>query len=171
MRLLQFTTVKLTFCLIFGILIGYFLHPPLFFSFALTLCSLILLGVVFVHNNRAPSVLFGILTGLLTVAIGVLSITLTESKNLGQHYSRQALEGNRYYTLKIREVLKSNGYAERYIAHVKSMDSLQVSGKILLTITADSSVGSLMVDDEIVVLTTLQPIAPPLNPHQFNYKK
>jgi competence protein ComEC len=171
MRLLQFTTVKLTFCLIFGILIGYFLHPPLFFSFALTLCSLILLGVVFLHNNRAPSVLFGILTYLLTVAIGVLSITLTESKNLGQHYSRQALEGNRYYTLKIREVLKSNGYAERYIAHVKSMDSLQVSGKILLTITADSSVGSLMVDDEIVVLTTLQPIAPPLNPHQFNYKK
>jgi len=51
------------------------------------------------------------------------------------------------------------------------MDSLQVSGKILLNITADAIDGPLMVDDEIVVFTTLHPIVPPLNPHQFNYKK
>ena len=171
MRLLQFTTVKLTFCLICGILIGYYLQPSLLLSFGFALFSLILLGVIFKHRNKAPSLLFGLLAGLLTVAIGIFSITLNESKNLGQHYSHQSLEGNRRYTLKIREVLKSNSFAERYVAHIKSMDNIQVTGKILLNITADSSVASLMVDDEIVVLSALYPISPPLNPHQFNYKK
>ena len=114
---------------------------------------------------------FGLLTGLLTVAIGIFSLTLSESKNLGQHYKQHSPEGNRAYNLKIREVLKSNDFSDRYIAHVNYMDSIRVSGKILLNITADITEGPLLVDDEIVAFTTFKPITPPLNPHQFNYKK
>ncbi|MEQ8216837.1 MAG: ComEC family competence protein [Arenibacter sp.] len=171
MRLLQFTTVKLTLCLICGILIGYYLRPSLPISFSLTVASLILLGVVFVYYRKLPTFLFALFTGLLTIAIGIFSIALSESHNLGQHYSQQNLNINRGYTLKIREVLKANGFSDRYVAHVKSMDSLKVSGKILLNIATDSSIRSLKVDDEILAFTTLYPITPPLNPHQFNYKK
>jgi competence protein ComEC len=171
MRLLQFTTVKLTLCLICGILIGYYLRPSLPISFSLTVASLILLGVVFVYYRKLPTFLFALFTGLLTIAIGIFSIALIESHNLGQHYSQQNLDINRGYTLKIREVLKANGFSDRYVAHVKSMDSLKVSGKILLNIATDSSIRSLKVDDEILAFTTLYPITPPLNPHQFNYKK
>lgn len=171
MRLLQFTTVKLTLCLICGILIGYYLHPSLALSFGLTLISLLLLGVVFRLNDKAPSLLFSLMAGILSVAIGMLSLTLHESKNLSRDYTHHDLNGNRAYTLKIREVLKSNNFSERYVAQIKYMDSVAVSGKILLNISQDSLKSPLLVDDEIVVLTTLQPIAPPLNPHQFNYKK
>ncbi|MCK0191022.1 ComEC family competence protein [Arenibacter sp. F20364] len=129
------------------------------------------MGIIFVNNKKAPSLLFGILTGFLTIAIGIFSLSLSESKNIGQHYSQQLSEENRLFTLKIREVLKPNSYSDRYVVHIKSMDSLQVSGKVLLNITADSSVRSLMADDEIVIFTNLQTIHPPLNPHQFNYKK
>jgi competence protein ComEC len=111
------------------------------------------------------------MTGLLSVAIGMLTLTLNESKNSSQHYTHHYLNGNRAFTLKIREVLKSNNYSERYVAHVKYMDSINVSGKILLNMSLDTTKGPLRVDDEIVVFTTLQPITPPLNPHQFNYKK
>ena len=171
MRLLQFTTVKLTLCLICGILIGYYLRPSLALSFALTSVSLFLLGVVFVRYHKFPTLLFTLFAGLLAIAIGILSLTLSESRNHGRHYSQQNLDKNKVYTLKIREVLKPNGYSDRYVAHVKSMDSLKVSGKILLNIAVDSSIGPLMVDDEILTYTTLYPITPPLNPHQFNYKK
>ncbi|MEQ9581084.1 MAG: ComEC family competence protein, partial [Arenibacter sp.] len=140
MRLLQFTTVKLTLCLICGILIGYYLRPSLPISFSLTVASLILLGVVFVYYRKLPTFLFALFTGLLTIAIGIFSIALSESHNLGQHYSQQNLNINRGYTLKIREVLKANGFSDRYVAHVKSMDSLKVSGKILLNIATDSSI-------------------------------
>ena len=171
MRLLQFTTVKLTLCLICGILIGYYLRPSLPLSFSLALVSLILLGVVFVFYRKLPTFLFALFTGLLAITIGILSLTLSESRNYGRHYSQQNLDKNWGYTLKIREVLKPNGYSDRYVAHVNSMDSLKVSGKILLNIAVDSSIGPLMVDDEILAYTTLHPITPPLNPHQFNYKK
>tara|TARA_R110002049_G_scaffold68422_11_gene177412 strand:+ start:5850 stop:7874 length:2025 start_codon:yes stop_codon:yes gene_type:complete len=171
MRLLRFTTVKLTLCLICGILIGYYLSPSLFLAFSLTTIFITLLGVVFVYSHKAPAILFGLLTGLLTVAIGIFSFTLSESKNLGQHYIQHSPEGNRTYTLKIREVLKSNDFSDRFVAHVNYMDSIRVSGKILLNITADITEVPLFVDDEIVAFTTLKPITPPLNPHQFNYKK
>ena len=171
MRLLQFTTVKLTLCLICGILIGYYLGPSLPLSLSLTAASLILLGVVFAYYHKLPTFLFAFFTGLLAIAIGILSLTLRESHNLGRHYSQQNLDKNRAYTYKIREVLKPNGYSDRYVANVIGMDSLKVSGKILLNIAVDSSVKPLMVDDEILAYTTLYPIAPPLNPHQFNYKK
>ncbi|MCM4150782.1 ComEC family competence protein [Arenibacter sp. N53] len=171
MQLLRFTTIKLTLFLICGILIGYFLQPSLALSFSLTLILLIALDGVFAYNHKAPPSLFGLLTGFLTVAIGILSLTLSESKNIGSHYTHHSLDGKRAYTLKIREVLKSNDFSDRYVAHVKYMDCIRVSGKVLLNIGVDSTKGTLLVDDEIVALTTLQPIKPPLNPHQFNYRK
>ncbi|MBC8766411.1 ComEC family competence protein [Arenibacter sp. BSSL-BM3] len=171
MRLLRFTTIKLTLFLICGILIGYFFNPSLALSFSLTIILLIALGGVFAYNNKAPSMLFGLLTGLLTVAIGIFSLTLSKPNNIGSHYTHHSVDGKRAYTLKIREVLKSNDFSDRYVAHVKHMDSLRVSGKVLLNIAIDSTKGTLLVDDEIVVFTTLQPITPPLNPYQFNYRK
>lgn len=171
MRLLEFTTVKLSLCLICGILIGYYLRPSLPLSFSLTVTFLILLGIVFVHYRKLPTFLFALFTGLLTIAIGILSLTLSESSNLGRHYSQRPLDKNRVYTLKIRDVLKPNSFSDRYVAHVNGMDSLKVSGKILLNITTDPSNRPLMVDDEILTFTSPYPITPPLNPHQFDYKK
>ncbi|MEZ4969524.1 MAG: ComEC family competence protein [Flavobacteriaceae bacterium] len=171
MPLLQFTTVKLSLCLICGIVIGYYLRPSLHLSVWLTVAFLILLGVVFVLYRKLPTFLFALFTGLLAIAIGILSLTLRGSDKLGRHYSQQPLDKNRVYTLKIRDVLKSNSFSDRYVAQVKSMDSLKVSGKILLNIAVDSSIGPLTVDDEILTFTSPYPIAPPLNPHQFNYKK
>ena len=171
MRLLQFTTVKLSLCLICGILVGYYLRPSLPLSFSLAVALLILLATVFVLYRKLPTFLFALFAGFLAIAIGILSLTLNKSSNFGRHYSQQPLGKNRVYTLKIRDVLKPNSFSDRYVAHINGMDSLKVSGKILLNIVADSSNRPLMVDDEILTFAKLYPIKPPLNPHQFNYKK
>src|SRR5690606_904011 len=132
---------------------------------------LFLLGLEHHFGQKTPSLRFGLLAALSTLAIGILSITLTRPTNKPDHYSHFLNHKNQLYTLKIREVLKSNAFSDRYTAQVIKVDSLPVSGKIILNIAKDTSMVPHEVDDEIVTLTILTSIKPPLNPYQFNYKK
>ncbi|HLT51307.1 MAG TPA: ComEC/Rec2 family competence protein, partial [Arenibacter sp.] len=171
MQMLQFTTVKLSLCLIFGILTGNILHISIGISVFIGLSLLFLLGLEHRFAQNTHSLRFGFLVVLLTLAIGNLAISLTRSTNTPDHYSHFTVHEKHVYTLKIREVLKSNAFSDRYTAHVIAVDSLPVSGKILLYITKDTAIGPYEVDDEIITFTSLVPIRSLLNPYQFDYKK
>jgi len=171
MHPLQFNTVKLSLCLIIGILFGYLLQPSLLIALFSTLFTLLLLGTAFRHYKKLPSWLFGVLAASVTVCVGQLSFSLSQSNNFEHHYSHLLQSKNQGFIVKIREVLKPNEYSERFVAMVKFMDTAQVSGKILLSMPPDTSNTPLKVDDELMVLSTATPIKAPLNPHQFNYKK
>jgi competence protein ComEC len=73
--------------------------------------------------------------------------------------------------LKISEVLKPYLFSNRYFATVKNVNGNFAKGSLLVTIPLDSISRILQIDDEILVYSQVQPIHPPLNPHQFNYKK
>jgi competence protein ComEC len=102
--------------------------------------------------------------------MGILSITLTDTKNHPYHYSHLNVYQSQTYTLKIHEVLKTNNFSERYIAKVQYLDTLKVSGKILLHIDKAPSPTNLKVDDEIVSASLLNDVPAPFNPHQFDYR-
>ncbi|MCM4166934.1 hypothetical protein KCTC52924_01790 [Arenibacter antarcticus] len=169
MRPLQFTAIKLSLCLILGILIGNFLRPPFIAAALPCLLLLFLLGMEHFLVKK-HSVRFGLLCALLTTMIGVLSISITDAKNNPRHYTHFDIDQPQTYTLKIREVLKANNYSDGYITEAMYLDSLKVKGKILLNISKGSQQTNLKVDDEIVSYTTLYAISAPLNPHQFNYR-
>lgn len=169
MRLLQFTAIKLTLCLIAGILLGNLLRLPLIQAVVSCVLLLLLLGAEHFIAKK-PSFRFGPLCAFLTVMIGVLSISLKDDKNNRRHYSHFNDHQPRTYILKIHEVLKDNIFSERYIAKVIFMDSLPVSGKVLLHINKEPRETNLKVDDEIVSFTALHSVPHPLNPYQFNYK-
>lgn len=171
MHLLQFKTIKLSLCLIFGILTGYLLQIPLKPSIFLCSFLLVLLGSEHRFGRKTTSLRFGLFAALTTISIGILSIGLARPTNRPDHYSHFMDQKNQVYTLKIREVLKPNDFSDRYTAQVIGIDSLPVSGKILLNITKDSIKAPLVVDDEIATYTSLVHIASPLNPYQFNYKE
>src|SRR5690554_2386332 len=173
MQLLQFNIIKLSFFLVFGILTGNLIHLSTLFSLLISIIILFLLGWehCFAPKRPRPSLRFALLAVLLTFSIGNLSIALTRPANKSDHYSHFIGQKKQVYTFKIREVLKSNSFSDRYTAHVIAMDSLSVSGKILLNIAGDTITGPYQVDDEIVAFITLSPIKPPLNPYQFDYKK
>ncbi|WP_240488299.1 ComEC/Rec2 family competence protein [Arenibacter certesii] len=149
---------------------GSYISPSLISAAIFCLLLLLLLGLehFIVKKHR---LLFGALCALLTISIGVLSISLKDVKNTSTHYSHLNIDQTRIYTIKIHEVLKANNFSERYIAKVHYMDSLKVTGKILLDISKDPQHNSFKVDDEIITYTSLQDISPPLNPHQFDYRK
>src|SRR5690606_2714282 len=58
-----------------------------------------------------------------------------------------------------------------YIAIVQGVDDRKASGKIIINVPSDTDVNLFRVDDELMVLAPPRPIKPPLNPHQFDYRK
>lgn len=169
MKLLRFVPIKLTLFLVLGILLGSLLDIGIHPSLSLVLILIVTLGVVFRTEKNRKGLVFGITTMLLTTAIGMLSIALSNQSNLSNHYSKA--ENGENWHLKIREVLKPTSFSKRYLADVLSLDGKKTSGKILLGQPIDSADHRLQVDDELLVFANKEAINPPLNPHQFDYRK
>lgn len=173
MRLLQFVPIKLTLSLVVGILLGSYINFGLLCAMvtALSLFLFTLLSYLFFKKRRNESVFFGILIMLTTIGIGVLAISYSEPKNRPDHYTHTNFQGNHKFYVKVKEVLKPTAFTNRYLVALQTMDTEKASGKILLVFQRDSTKQKLKVDDELILISHLYPIGPPLNPHQFNYKK
>lgn len=171
MKLLQFIPIKLTLLLVLGITTGYFLDAGVTLPLTLTLLSLTVLGFLFFFRNKRPkNPAFGFFAALTTLCLGAFIIGLAQPKNDVHHYSNVHDSKKEAWKLKVIQVLSPTSFSERFIADVLELNSTKVSGKILLTVQRDSSLKSLNVDDELVVLAKKQEITPSLNPHQFDYK-
>nr|WP_223826686.1 ComEC/Rec2 family competence protein [Flagellimonas sp. S3867] len=114
--------------------------------------------------------IFELTSILLTVLLGVHVINLSQSKHLAHHYTQTDLKNSKIWEIKIREVLKSNPFNQRYVAQALSLENKESSGKLLLSIPNDSTSKKLKVDDELFVFAKAGAIKPPLNPNQFDYK-
>ncbi|WP_424002797.1 ComEC/Rec2 family competence protein [Maribacter sp. IgM3_T14_3] len=171
MKLLAFIPIRLTLLLILGILIGYFFSFNLLYILLFTTFLFLLLAGIFFFEKNTKSILFGTIAALTFVSLGIYSYTAARPINYSSHYSNRQNTKNELWTLKIKEVLKPNQFSTRYFASVKRIGNKQVSGTILLTIPIDSAKQNLAIDDEFVTFAEAKAISPPLNPHQFNYKK
>lgn len=171
MKLLAFIPIRLTLLLIVGILIGhYFSFDPIHLLF-ITLFLFVLLATIFIFEKNTKSILFGAIVTLSFIFLGIYSYTAAQPINNRNHYSKNTKTKDALWSLKIKEILKPNQYSNRYFASVKSIDDKKFSGKLLITIPKDSTQQTLNVDDELLTYSDIQSISPPLNPHQFNYKK
>ena len=88
MKLFNFTIIKLTVCLIIGILIGYFV--PVFQNYAMLITivlSIILLALFFFTNKPLKRSLgFGLISYITLVSIGLLSVTINNQQRFSLHY-------------------------------------------------------------------------------------
>ncbi|MGB5821421.1 MAG: ComEC/Rec2 family competence protein [Saonia sp.] len=171
MELLKFIPIKLTLFLVCGILIGHYIDFNPLFPLVFVASSLLLLGIIFVKEKRTDSLGFGIFTGLITIGVGILIICSAQPKNHADHYLHKDFLGDHVWHVKVKEVLKSNAFSDRYEANIISLDHLKTSGELLLILDKDSTVKKLQVDNELIILSATDSVLPPLNPHQFNYKK
>jgi len=175
MKLLNFAIIKLTICLIIGILIGYFFAWPFRWSLYVTITLLILLFLSFIIAKRQflKTIWFGLLAFIIMIFIGILTINIHNEKNFSNHYTHFTSENDslKTITFRVKEVLKSNIYYDKYIIDILEIDDLSVRGNSLLNIQKDSTKTPLKVDDILITKTVLKDILPPLNPNQFDYKK
>ena len=169
MSFFQFVSVRLSFCLIIGILLGDYLNPSVLLSGILVIALFIVL--LLFHRLQKNVFQFGSVAALTTCALGMFIMVLSNPKNSGNHYGKHRVKNDASYHLTITEVLKPTAYSERYLARIQLLDTIAVSGKVLLRIPKDSLKLALAVDDMVVAYGNLKEIKGPLNPHQFDYKR
>ena len=128
------------------------------------------MGILFNAKQDKKSVLFGIVTALTTISLGIFISIQAQPIQHSTHYSKLSPTVQTQWQLKITEVLKPTSFSERYIATVNSADDYNATGMILLSKALDTNRTPLKVDDELWVYSQPQSINPPLNPHQFDYK-
>jgi len=170
MELLKYVSIKLSIGLILGILLGYLTNPSLIYTLLITSILLVLLGLLFFKEQHTKSIRFGILMLLTSIGIGVSSFSLSQPKNNASHYTHYDHHKKHTLQLKIIEVLKQTSFSNRYIVGIKSIDNLESTGKLILSIPIDSLQEKLTVDQEVITYSEISLIKPPLNPHQFDYK-
>lgn len=113
---------------------------------------------------------FEVVTSLITLCLGVLVVGISMGKGMPHHYTKMGLKQEKVWHLKVREVLKPNTFSHRYVTEIIAADNKQASGKLLFSLSVDSTLKQLQVDDELLIYSKLEDIRPPLNPHQFDYK-
>lgn len=171
MKLFEFVIIRLTLCLIIGIVLGNYTTPSLLFSLS-SLGILICFTMVIIKKKNVPSYLFGILTSFIFIALGNTLIQLHHPNNQKNHYSKLINSSTNYKTvLKISDVLKPTPYQQRYYANVISINNNTATGKVLVHIKRDSIKTSYKTDDVLLLTAVFNTIKKPLNPGGFNYKK
>lgn len=174
MKLLNFAIIKLTLCLVAGIIIGTLFNVSLNLSLELTVGFIFLLFIVLLlsKNQFQKTIWFGILAFITTFFVGILTYNFHKQTNFKTHYTHSVRENNRIKTItfKVTEVLKSGNYYDKYIVDILKINQVSTSGKTLLNLQKDSTQTSLNVDDVLVTTSGLKDLIHPLNPNQFDYK-
>lgn len=120
------------------------------------------------HREGFPY--FEVLTSLTTLCLGILVVGISMNRGMSHHYTRLDLNKEKAWQVKVIEALKPNNYSQRYVTQIIAADDKLASGKLLLSLTVDSTIKELQVDDELLIHTKPESIRPPSNPHQFDYK-
>ncbi|MDN3666051.1 ComEC/Rec2 family competence protein [Algibacter miyuki] len=175
MKLLNFTIIKLTICLITGILIGWFFTTPLNISLWLTGTSLLSLFITYsvARKQFISTVWFGLIAFISMISVGILTTNIHNEKNFSKHFTHYVLDEKETLetvTFRIREVLKPNRYYDKYVVDILQFEDKQTQGKSLLSIEKDSTKTPLKVDAVFSTRTTFEDLGYPLNPYQFDYK-
>ncbi|WP_238568360.1 DUF4131 domain-containing protein [Algibacter lectus] len=158
-----------------GILIGYFIPIPIMMAMYFTLAASLLLGITYFIARKQffKTIWFGITAFILMISIGVLTVNIHNQQNFNNHYTKHLLnedDSGHAITFRIREVLKSNTFYDKYIIDVLQVDTNRTQGKLLLSIAKDTLKPTLNVDAIFSTKSNFKSLGYPLNPFQFDYE-
>jgi len=174
-KFLKFIPVQLTFFLIVGILIGnYISFDPIQLT-VVVLFLLLALGFLFIRSKEQfhPSFAFSIIVFLISIFVGISTITFNNQKNQSLHYSNNSefsIGEPLLACIQIRTVLKPSTNYTKYEGSVVQLNNQKTIGRILIQVQKDSVVKQFQVDDSILIKSPFLSIHAPLNPYGFNYK-
>ncbi len=173
MKLLKYIPVILSFCLILGILIGYYLNVSSFYAIGLTLLLFFVLVISYFFSAKlfSKNYFFTVITFLLFVSIGNTSISIKNQINKSNHYSNYIDISNKIL-LVLEKKLKSNNYYDKYIFEVSQLNDIKTIGLVLVNVKQDTAItNSFNIGDTYYLKSKFKKISQPLNPYQFDYQK
>lgn len=156
----------LAICLSLGIAFAYWLKPGTETALAL----LLLLGALSGWTrSRGPALVFWILAGASFGALGFWVMARDLPENRPVHYMHRPDPAPGEVRLRIREMLRHNAFAQRYLGNVTGMDGRPAEGQVLLEIERSGLPAPLEPGQEILTRVLPEPVPQPGNPGQFNY--
>ncbi len=153
-----------------GIIIGFYLEVAPFLPLIAMLVLLPTTYWAIKKQRREGFPYFEVLTSLTTICLGVFVMGISMNKSMSHHYNKLILNKEKVWHLKVSDVLKPNAYSRRYITRIIAADDGVAPGKLLFSLSVDSTLKELQVDDEFLIYAKPESIRPPLNPYQFDYK-
>ncbi len=172
MRFVNFAIVKFSLFLTLGIVAGYYTSSNSFLGLGLLVVSVVALFLawVFLRKSIYPNYLFGALTFICFFLIGYVNFKARLPGFQKNHVSHILKKDTfQLVHVKIKEVLKPNDYRQNYIASVFKVDTISVTGKILVSVKKDSVGVALHIDDEVLLFAKITGIAKAKNPYVFDY--
>jgi competence protein ComEC len=174
MKFINFAVVKFSICLVTGILAAYY-FPSISVSFLkITIGSLLLLIVLWIieRPKLKPGIFFGMVTYACLFSLGFANYQLRQPHFQTQHFSHfYDVTTSEVLQLKVTEVLKPDRFYHKYFVNLFQLDTVTVNGEILLKVRKDTTTPIFHVDNLLLIRAAINPIDPPLNPYQFDYKK
>ena len=172
MKLLNFNIIKLTTCLIVGVLIGF--YSKISIKTALFLFLIVFVGfcLCFIFlKQKKRNYLFGVFTFLTFVALGIINTKINDETLHSSHYInlKNNVETYNDISLKVTKRLKPDAYNTKYIAEILNLNKAKSSGQILINLQKDSIAQSLEIDHIYFTNNKLNEVVKPKNPFQFDY--
>lgn len=169
-KLFRYTPTCFLLCLILGIYTQFYIEVWKSSFLLLVVLLSVLISILITTQLLQKRIIYTITTYVLFLFLGISTTYITNSKNYANHYTK-ILKNNHVVLLEINTVLKSNSFYNRYKATLLQLDKHKVSGNVILNIQKDSSSSKLLPNTVLLISSNLRKIKPPLNPHQFNYRK
>lgn len=172
MKLLNFNIIKLTTCLIVGVLIGFYFKISIKTALFLFLIVFVGFCLCFIFlKQKKRNYLFGVFTFLTFVALGIINTKINDETLHSSHYInlKNNVETYNDISLKVTKRLKPDAYNTKYIAEILNLNKAKSSGQILINLQKDSIAQSLGIDHIYFTNNKLNEVVKPKNPFQFDY--
>ena len=172
MKLLNFNIIKLTTCLIVGVLIGFYFKISIKTALFLFLIVFVGFCLCFIFlKQKKRNYLFGVFTFLTFVALGIINTKINDETLHSSHYInlKNNVETYNDISFKVTKRLKPDAYNTKYIAEILNLNKAKSSGQILINLQKDSIAQSLGIDHIYFTNNKLNEVVKPKNPFQFDY--
>ncbi|WP_310377452.1 ComEC/Rec2 family competence protein [Flavobacterium sp.] len=175
MKVLQFPLARITIGFILGILLTHYFQPKPNHVFVLLFVAVCVFVTSYFTSKKTFTnpIYFGLTTYFLAFGIGastqIIHTHSFQKKNYTHH--KKIYEQPHLISATIREKLRSSSYSDRYIVLIKSIDSENRSGRVLLNIKKDSLNRPLTIGSHVQFYGDFVKNTPAKNPNQFDYSK
>ena len=175
MKAFNYPIIKLTICLASGILVSDYIECSVVNVSSILFVGLLTLTAANYYCKKHNKTLYwpSLLVLILFVLLGLLLSKIHSPKFHQSHYTHlDKLTENHLFELEfvVEKKLKPTIYNHRYYVKIIRIDSIPVSGTLLLNLSKESTIERFSVNSSITTVSSINDIYPPLNPYQFNYK-
>jgi competence protein ComEC len=175
----QYPFVRLVFPFVAGIASALYFNFPFTFSLLPVILTLVIIYGIMVflfyrkisYSNRWVN---GLLIHLLLFCSGYEIARLKTASVNPQNISHFSVRQSAMLVQVNESVIERPNSYKVVVSVLHIKDSLSwrpVSGKVIFYFEKDSTVQKIKYGDRLIVQTTLNPISPPMNPGEFNYKR